>query len=415
MERRTFIGQGLKGIMAVQLMKPLRALGDTALNKTGFAYDERCLLHPHSPEVPERVIKIRETLANNGLLDKLILTPPLVDVNSWIRRIHTDEHIAAILAIENTGVSAMAAVEGALGAVKAVSEGACKNAFCDLRPPGHHAHNTGMEEGFCFFNNAAIAARYAQEALGHAKILIIDWDYHHGNSTQDAFYSDPTVLFFSTHNWHAYPGTGDPAMTGEGEGLGYNINVHLDCGATDDDMLSAWNTLLIPKVETFRPDFIFISAGFDSRINDTLGCFQITDSGYARMTQLAMRMADTWCNGRLVSLLEGGYNVDGVASAGLAHISTLLGQEIALENIPSETDKSAPFIRQGCLVLPAQQAKPISAAALFSASGKKVRDVPVTGNRKIPLILSGMASGHYYVRIKYASGKPRILPFNYLD
>ena len=156
------------------------------------------------------------------------------------------------------------------------------------------------------------------------KCLNLAWDYHHGNGTQNAVYSDPAVLFFSAHDVCAYPGTGDPSLTGEGEAEGLNINVHLDCGSRDADMLRAWDTQLLPAVSRFRPDFIILSAGFDSRQDDLLGCFDLTDDVFRRMTRISLDLADDYCGGRVVSLLEGGYNVDGTALAAAAHVETLL-------------------------------------------------------------------------------------------
>jgi acetoin utilization deacetylase AcuC-like enzyme len=241
-----------------------------------------------------------------------------------IRACHTEEHVDSVRKIPVTGPVAELAVAGALGAIDAVAEGRVANAFCAVRPPGHHANNTGKEEGFCFYSNAAIAAKYAQKTHGFEKILIIDWDYHHGNGTQNAFYTDPTVLFFSTHDWQAYPRTGDPSLMGGGEGHGLNINVHLECGSKDMDMLGAWDKKLLPAVMKFKPDFVLLSAGFDSRRDDPLGCFDVTDDAFKRMTKTAMDMAKEYCGGRLVSLLEGGYNVDGQARAVVTHVSTLL-------------------------------------------------------------------------------------------
>jgi len=259
-----------------------------------------------------------------GLDQEVTPIGPVPDPMPFIRAHHTPEHVDSIQKIPITGPVAELAVAGALGAVSAVAKKEVRNAFCAIRPPGHHANNTGAEEGFCFYSNAAIAAKFAQKTLGFRKILIIDWDYHHGNGTQNAFYSDPSVLFFSTHDWHAYPGTGDPALTGEGDGRGLNINVHLDCGAQDKDMLRAWDEKLLPAVERFEPDLIFISAGFDSRKDDPLGCFEITDDAFHSMTETAMDLANRYCEGRLVSLLEGGYNPDGQARAVVTHVSALL-------------------------------------------------------------------------------------------
>jgi len=248
----------------------------------------------------------------------------LVRAMPHIEAHHTPEHVASIRELEVSGPVAELAVSGALTAIDAVVAGQVRNAFCAVRPPGHHANNTGAEEGFCYYSNAAVAAKYAQQAHGFERVLVIDWDYHHGNATQNAFYDDPSVLFFSAHDWAAYPRTGDPALTGEGDGAGLNINVHLDCGATDADMLGRWDDTLSPAVAAFDPDFVILSAGFDSRVDDLLGCFALTDDAFRRMTRTAMDYADSCCEGRVVSLLEGGYNLDGTALATAAHIETLL-------------------------------------------------------------------------------------------
>ena len=264
-------------------------------------------------------------LEARGLAEATVQLSPTVDPLLRIRAHHTGEHVDSVRQLGVTAEVAELAVSGALTAVDAVAEGTVRNAFCAVRPPGHHANNTGAEEGFCYYSNAAIAARYAQEVHGYERVVIIDWDYHHGNATQNAFYGDPSVLFFSAHDWDAYPGTGDPSLTGEGAGAGLNINVHLDCGASDADMLRHWDNALSPAVADFDPDFVVVSAGFDSRRDDLLGCFDLTDEAFRRMTRIAMDYADSCCEGRLVSLLEGGYNIDGTALAAAAHVETLLG------------------------------------------------------------------------------------------
>jgi acetoin utilization deacetylase AcuC-like enzyme len=325
MKRRDFMMSAL----ALGLTRFVKA--ESGKNKTGFVYDDRYLKHklaprrgePH-PESPERLLKINEAMRAAGLDQEVVRLALVADPLPAIQAHHTAEHIASVQKIPVTGPVAELAVAGALGAVEAVAKGKVRNAFCAIRPPGHHANNTGAEEGFCFYSNAAIAAKYAQKTYGFEKVLIIDWDYHHGNGTQNAFYADPSVLFFSTHNWHDYPQTGDPSLTGEGEGSGLNINVHLDCGAKDEDMLSAWDEKLLPAVNKFEPDLVLISAGFDSRQDDLLGCFDVTDDAFKKMTQTAMDIANRYCEGRLVSLLEGGYNVDGLARAVVTHVGTLL-------------------------------------------------------------------------------------------
>jgi acetoin utilization deacetylase AcuC-like enzyme len=298
---------------------------------TGLVYDPRYLDHvlplrqgEVHPERPLRLVRMMEEFAERGLVRELIPLTLLSEPMSHVRAHHTEEHVESIRRIDVTGPVAELAVAGALGAVDAVARGQVKNAFCASRPPGHHANNTTREEGFCFYSNAAIAARYAQQVHGFERVLIIDWDYHHGNATQNAFYDDPNVLFFSTHDWQAYPGTGDPSLTGERDGSDLNINAHLDCRSTDLDMLQHWDSKLLPAVVRFQPDFIIVSAGFDSRQNDPLGCFDLTDDVFRRMTRMAMDLADDYTGGKLVSLLEGGYNVEGNALAAAAHVETLM-------------------------------------------------------------------------------------------
>jgi acetoin utilization deacetylase AcuC-like enzyme len=307
------------------------ARGHPPQTGTGLVYDARYLEHrlpdrggePH-PERPLRLVRMLEEFRRRGLDQDVVSIPTLADPLPSIRRHHTSDHVASVRRIDVTSDVAELAVGGALGAVDAVAGGRVRNAFCAIRPPGHHANNTGREEGFCFYSNAAIAARYAQTVHRLDKILIVDWDYHHGNATQNAFYDDPSVLFFSTHDWAAYPQTGDPGLSGEGDGVGFNINAHLDCGSRDRDMLAHWDRLLLPALGRFRPDLIIVSAGFDSRRDDLLGCFDLSDDVFRRMTRITMDLADDYCEGRIVSLLEGGYNVDGCALAAAAHLEVLL-------------------------------------------------------------------------------------------
>ncbi len=298
---------------------------------TALIYDPRYLDHVlirpdggRPPEIPERLVRMRAELEARGLIEATVPIAPTADPLLRIRAHHTGQHVDSVRRLGVSASVAELAVSGALTGVDAVAEGRARNVFCAIRPPGHHANNTGAEEGFCYYSNAAIAAKYAQEIHGHEKVLVIDWDYHHGNATQNAFYDDPSVLFFSSHDWAAYPGTGDPSLTGEGEGTGLNINVHLDCGSSDADMLRYWDNALSPAVAAFDPDFVIVSAGFDSRRDDLLGCFDLTDDAFRRMTRMAMDYADSCCDGRLVSLLEGGYNLDGTALAAAAHVETLL-------------------------------------------------------------------------------------------
>ena len=315
--------------MGMTAEKPLMKDKDNhPAGKTGIVYDDLFLEHWFGrghPESPERLMAIKKLLDSTGTFEQLIPVSPLEDIDPYLLTVHTESHIYSIS--NRYGHShnvALAVVAGILGAVDMVCNRKLKNAFCATRPPGHHALNTGREEGFCFYNAIAIAARYAQIKYGLGKILIVDWDYHHGNGTEAVFYSDPSVLYFSTHDLYAYPGTGFPDKSGEGAGEGYNINVHLDCGTTDSDILRVFNDKLLPAARAFQPDIVLVSAGFDSRKDDLLGCFDITDTGFVRLTRLVMSLADEFCEGKLVSVLEGGYNVQGNASAVLHHVRTLM-------------------------------------------------------------------------------------------
>ncbi|HET9523487.1 MAG TPA: histone deacetylase [Terrimicrobiaceae bacterium] len=225
---------------------------------------------------------------------------------------------------EESGEVALHAAGGVLEAVDAVLIGHVQNAFCAVRPPGHHARPAAAM-GFCIFNNVAIAARHAQKKHGVERVAIVDWDVHHGNGTEEIFYSDGSVLYFSTHQWPWYPGTGHASETGVGKGAGLTINCPLPAGSGRQEIFGAFRDRLLPALESYRPQLLLISAGFDSRDGDPLGQFRLHDQDFADLTRMLMDVAAGPCAGRVVSMLEGGYNLSGLGTAAKSHVSQLIG------------------------------------------------------------------------------------------
>ena len=296
MNRRKLLALSAKSIIVIGLLAVSPMSYAKVKTKTGLVLDDGFLNHhldPKHPDSPARYQAIKQHIKANNLADKTMAISPIADAQQWLELIHSQQHITAIKTQHPTiHTNALLATAGVLAAVDAVCTGQVQNAFCASRPPGHHARNTGREEGFCFYNHIAIAAKYAQQKYKRNKILIIDWDYHHGDGTEWAFYDDPSVLCFSTHDRFAYPGKGFPSRIGEGEGRGFNINVHLDCGSGDEEIINAFTDKLLPAVAQFKPDLILISAGFDSRKEDPLGCFDISDQGFISLTQMVKTLAD---------------------------------------------------------------------------------------------------------------------------
>jgi acetoin utilization deacetylase AcuC-like enzyme len=210
-----------------------------------------------------------------------------------------------------------------MNAIDQLIDGNIHNAFCAVRPPGHHAEQDHAM-GFCLFNNVAIAARYAQKTKGLNKIFIFDWDVHHGNGSQHSFYSDPSIYYSSMHQYPFYPGTGAGEETGTGDGLGTTLNLPMDAYSDDDDYLSAIENKLIPEIQHYKPDLIIISAGFDAHQNDPLAQIQLTTECFGKMTELLMGIARDVCDGRLLSMLEGGYDYDALSDSVQLHMQTLL-------------------------------------------------------------------------------------------
>ena len=293
---------------------------------------------PGHPERPERFDVVLHALSQAGLMKSMGRIESRFATEDEIALCHSRDYIhdvkreiaqgARELSTGDTAVSsqsfdvALKVVGGVLNAVDAVAQRKASNAFCAVRPPGHHARpEQGM--GFCIFNSIAIAARYAQRKYGAERVLIADWDVHHGNGTQDIFYSDGSVFFFSSHQSPWYPGTGAWNETGEGKGKGCTMNCPFPAESGREEILPVYRHNLAHAADSFKPDFILLSAGFDSRNGDPLGRFTLSDADFFELTEVVLEIADKHAGGRLVSVLEGGYNLPGLASASAAHVKAL--------------------------------------------------------------------------------------------
>ncbi|NJD36240.1 MAG: histone deacetylase [Betaproteobacteria bacterium] len=292
------------------------------------------------PERPGRLTAVQSALAD-ALVGRGRFTIPRPATLDELLSCHSREYVdlvrkeirsgAQTLSTGDTQISpgslaaALAAAGTVISAVDAVLTGDSRTAFCAVRPPGHHAsRDKGM--GFCIFNNVALGARHAQRKHGIARVLIVDWDVHHGNGTQDIFWSDGSVLFFDTHLGNWYPHTGAASEQGEGKALGLIINRPFARGAGRTEILGAFRDTLVPAAERFRPELVMISAGFDSRAGDPLGGLALSDRDFADLTDLVLGIADRHAGGRVISVLEGGYNLEGLASAVAAHVGRLAAE-----------------------------------------------------------------------------------------
>lgn len=304
---------------------------------TGLAADPVCKEHLTGPGHPEQ--PARFDAAVGALRDlKLVPIPPRLANHDELALCHARKYIQLAereihdgfheLSTGDTIISpksfdaALRATGGALNAVDAIVEKLVSNALCIGRPPGHHATPVrGM--GFCIFNTVAIAARYAQKKHGVGRVLIADWDVHHGNGTQDIFYTDGSVFFFSTHQSPWYPGTGARNERGEGAGEAMTLNCPFPAGAGRKEILGAFQEQLLTAAEEVKPEFVLISAGFDSRAGDPLGRFLLSDADFVDLTHVMREIADKHAGGHLLSVLEGGYDLTGLASAVRAHAEAL--------------------------------------------------------------------------------------------
>ncbi|HAG08671.1 MAG TPA: histone deacetylase [Desulfotomaculum sp.] len=309
------------------------------MSHTGFVFDPLYLEHKAAmhPECPERLERIMAKIKETKILDHLQNIPPRPAAVEEITLVHDYRYVEKVKETCARGGgyldpdtytsrqsydAALLAAGGALAAVDAVMAGNIKNIFALIRPPGHHALPE-RAMGFCLFNNIAITARYLESKYSLKKILIIDWDVHHGNGTEHIFYNESKVLYFSTHQSWFYPGTGWAEAVGQGEGEGFTVNVPLKSGTGDQEYEAVFRQILYPIAMAYQPEFILISAGQDAHHSDPIGGMYLTTRGYEKMTAIVKEIAQRCCNERIVILLEGGYNLEGQAQSVAAVFNTL--------------------------------------------------------------------------------------------
>lgn len=332
-------------------------------------YDRVMLEHrpgPMHPERPERLSTIVSRLERQHIWNNLIhVRPPVLEIGQ-IARVHAPHMIERVQRISAAGgglldrsdtvaspgswKAATTAAACAIGAVDAVMTGKAASSFALVRPPGHHA-TPDSPMGFCIFNNIAIAAAHARDAYGLTRVLIVDFDVHHGNGTQDVFYHDPNVLFFSMHQHPAYPGTGALEEIGAGEGAGFTINVPLPYGVGDATYLRVFDEILAPAAERFHPEMILVSAGYDAHWRNSAYVERIDErvsvEAFYSLSQRLLALADRHCPGRLAAILEGGYDLEALGWGVAATINAWLGEEHADDPIgpsprpPRDSDADA--------------------------------------------------------------------------
>lgn len=313
------------------------------MKRTGFVYDDRYLLHDtggYHPESPERLKAIYKRLSESGVLEKLTLIPADKANQRWIEAVHNIHYIMRFDEACISGFSefehpdnaicretydiAFLAVGGVLKAIDMIMKGEIDNAFCAVRPPGHHAE-VDKPMGFCYFNNVAIAARYVQKQYDIKRVAIIDFDVHHGNGTQHIFDRDPSVFYYSIHEHpsFAYPGTGREFEVGIGEGNGCTVNSPVLPGRGDDEYRRLIMQDLVPAIKKFKPEFIILSAGFDAHESDLMSGTNLSTDGYDFVSEVIMNLVNRFTGGRVVSVLEGGYNLDVLPTLVENHIKML--------------------------------------------------------------------------------------------
>ncbi len=311
---------------------------------TTVIYDDIYLKHdtgPHHPETSTRLINTIKYLQSTGVWQKLDIKKPRPATEEEISMVHSKSHIDKVAEIARMGggyldpdtyvssnsfKAALYAAGALLTAIDLLMSKKANNAFCLVRPPGHHATPIkGM--GFCLFNNVAIAAKYIQSKYNLERIVIIDWDVHHGNGTQDTFYEDPAVMYFSIHRSPFYPGTGEKEETGKGNGSGFTINIPLTYKTEPQTFLKIFDDIMEKRIKPFKPQFILISSGFDAYHLDPVGGLGLGTSDYNVLTKLTQNIAEDCCEGRIVSCLEGGYHLLDLPKCIEEHLNGLLNDK----------------------------------------------------------------------------------------
>jgi acetoin utilization deacetylase AcuC-like enzyme len=310
--------------------------------RTGIVKDDKYLNHcigEDHPECPERLQVIYAMLEDPDMAGRFKEVSARSATKEELRQVHSPQYLKDLESTEgrpftsldkDTGTCALSheaallAAGGLCRAVGLVCSGELDNAFALIRPPGHHAERS-CAKGFCLYNNVAIAAKFAQNRLGIKRVLIVDWDLHHGNGTQHCFEQDPTVLYFSVHQRHTFPGSGKFRDKGKSRGKGYTVNLPLPAGCGDGDYLLLFERILKPIALDFSPEFVLVSAGFDIHFADPLGSMALTPRGFAALTRSVMEIAESCCQGRVVMTLEGGYNLEALRDSVKAVLLELAG------------------------------------------------------------------------------------------
>ncbi len=339
------------------------------MSATAVFYDPIYLEHDTGfghPERPERLQATKQLLEEVGLADKVRVISPRDATVEEIQLVHPKSHIEKVRRVAASGGgwldpdthvglrsydAALKSAGAALEGLERIFSGGIDNAFCLVRPPGHHATaERGM--GFCLFNNNAIAARFAMEEFGISRVFILDWDAHHGNGLQDIFYDDDRVLYVSLHQYPHYPGTGSTGETGIAAGKGFSVNFPFPARSGEEVYLAAFDQVILPIARQYKPELVLISAGYDGHFSDLLCSMLLRARSYVEMATRLQDLAASFCGGKMMASLEGGYNLDGIAISITDTIAVMAGEEIRVEE-DVDADTIFPSSRRGMEVVEA--------------------------------------------------------------